>query len=126
MTVLLLLGSLFSLIYLGVTHWIFPAATEGLVWYFGYIACYGLAAFISFRIPATSATEAMIVALKALLPASGAMLIIYGCFLQFASSHSAVGDADVLNTTTSMTGPLCIVTGIFLLMASCWMLRKER
>ncbi|MCH9408681.1 hypothetical protein MNC86_22155 [Pantoea agglomerans] len=125
MTVLLLLGTLFSLIYLGVTHWFFPAATQGLVWYFGYTACYGLAAFISFRIPATSATEAVIVALKALLPATGAMLIIYGCFLQFAASPLAVGDADVLNTTSSMSGPLCIVAGIFMLIASCWMLKKN-
>lgn len=125
MTVLLLLGSLFSLVYMGVTRWYFPGASEGIAWYFGYIACYALAAVIGFKTPANSASEVLIIALKALLPVSGLILFVYGIFLQFMASTAPLGNGDVLDTSTSITGTLCIVTGIMMVIISMWTMRKN-
>ncbi|CAO94990.1 hypothetical protein [Erwinia tasmaniensis] len=125
MTVFLMLGSLFSVVYMGGTRWYFPGASEGIAWYFGYIVCYALAAMIGFKTPVNSASEVLIIALKALLPVSGLLLFVYGLFLQFMTSTAPLGNGDVLDTTTSMLGTLCIVTGIVMVIISLWAIRKN-
>ncbi len=120
----ILTGTILSVIYNVATHWIFPGVASGLVWYFGYFACFGLAGYLALNFKAESPGEAVILALKALLPVSGLILLIYGFFAQFGTATVSSGNADVLDSSASMTGPLCIITGIILILLSIRLSRR--
>lgn len=124
MLVWVVLGSVFSVLYTVASRCFIPGATTGLAWYFGYFASYGLAAFLTFGMPASKANEVMIVAVKALMPVSGIMLFVYGAFVEYTSAVAPVGDSDILNTASNPWGPVSIIGGIFIIIL--WLLMRRK